>query len=942
MANAITMQQLIDASLDTDALEIAVNGADTEDVQTRLNKTYPTLAKAIKTIMQKAPINSTPFATKSALLADTTLADNAFAFVYNDTDANNGLYQKVDGAWEQSTYPLQNLKDYTDAQLTKLVGINSDNLITLASATTPIADWSGFGYAFAFPFTLTETKTANQITLRVGQNDTTNKTLKVTLRDSTTSGTVLKTITKSSTELFGTSTALTDITLDFDSLQINANQTIYVVLEMLNVNNQQTLINTKTASGSVTAKYNTSSGGGWVNAMVGEQPYFILASKSKKTVLDTIAEAQANTLNLQNSFNTYDDIIASNTFNRSFWLDAAFTGWAVGVKPDRAVKPSVFAPVLFGLDKIYKLNLKVYQRTTANADAAPMQTSDNKILDKDYIVADVLNPKVNDWSHFDFDISSIDTMQSDSVYVFVITAYNSSNARVSVGGGQATTQNMQQYNLGWYEQNSSNSYVANNTYALAYNLYAKQYQAKSDNVLLQSVDATFNRYQQFSVNIPHLKLNLTYNDIVINNQTIAIDAPQSSSIGETVTLKYSSHERGLVGVALKYQYVSNVSVSDGSTTLVQGVDYAIKPNTGRIYGLKNIADKQVTVTYRCYNHRYDLIVVNRQSGALSVIKGTERNIDPENYQPVVSNGNIELFLVYVTVNGCELLPVYRYRDYLPLDYTEQFYAMMRHSKLCVSKTMAKLYQKQAIKIIGYGDSITAQGDGWGDSALISGGNRDRVYILERIPQDTIASQITLYDGTDPDFLGSPYNDHVKIGWNWVLKSALEQTYGVSVTYHNRGIGGSSSSNHTFGNGVLGGLNSQRLNAMLDDGGDLLVLAFGMNELGSTGTYANCRSIIEQFKARTGGDVVVVTTPMINKWGGASREEDWLYTHDELVRCAIDTQSAYVSTYLLEHSDFAGNNRLSEQNMCNDNLYNHPTHYQLKHIGNMLSLIFKPA
>lgn len=105
MANAVTMQQLIDASLDTDALEQAVNGAENQDVQTRLNKTYPTLAKAIKTIMQKAPINSTPFATKSALLADTTLADNAFAFVYNDDDkTKNGIYQKISGMWTYAKY----------------------------------------------------------------------------------------------------------------------------------------------------------------------------------------------------------------------------------------------------------------------------------------------------------------------------------------------------------------------------------------------------------------------------------------------------------------------------------------------------------------------------------------------------------------------------------------------------------------------------------------------------------------------------------------------------------------------------------------------------------------------------------------------------------------------------------------------------------------------
>ena len=134
MANAVTMQQLIDASLDTDALEQTVNGDDTQDVLTRLNKTYPSLAKAIKLIMQKAPIDSTPFATKAALLADTALADDAFAFVYNDAlDDNNGLYQKVSGAWQyQKWNPLVQAKEYARQvsnyqQLIDCNGVKNDN-----------------------------------------------------------------------------------------------------------------------------------------------------------------------------------------------------------------------------------------------------------------------------------------------------------------------------------------------------------------------------------------------------------------------------------------------------------------------------------------------------------------------------------------------------------------------------------------------------------------------------------------------------------------------------------------------------------------------------------------------------------------------------------------------------------------------------------------------
>lgn len=892
-------------------------------------------------------IEAKNFATKSALLADTTSINGSLAFVYNDTDESNGLYEKVNDTWQHQVWNPTNIgKNYTDLQLAKIVGTNNSGGIAVASTGTPQADWSGFSYGFAYPFNITTASIVNQIALKIGQNDTTNKTLKVTLRDSTVDGTVLATITKSSNVLFGTSTALTDVTLDFADLSVNANQIIYVVLEMLDASNQITIINTKTATSTyVGAKYRPERKDVWANIDQNELPLSGLLYKSQdKTVFSKLADTNASIATINDNFIEHDDIVASNAFNKNFWIDNRFIGWSVGVKLDKAVKPSVFAPVLFGLDKIYKLNLKVYQRPTADANVAPVQMSDNKILDKDYIVTDVLNPKVNDWSHFDFDISSIDTMQSDSVYVFVITAFDASNNRVSISAGKATVQNMQQYNLGWYEfSDNINIYQATADFGLAYNLYAKQQIAKNaDNVLLQSVDATFNRYQQFSVNIPHLKINRTYNDIIINNQTVAIDVPQSTQISETITLKYSSHERALIGTALQYQYVRDVVVTEGSATLVQGVDYAIKPNTGRIYGLKNIADKSVNVSYKGYNHRYDLIVANRQSGAVSVIKGTERKIDPEHYQPTAGNA-IELFLVYVTINGCELLPVYRYRNYMPLDYVEPFNAWLYWCKTNLTKTFGKLNKGQNITLMGYGDSITAQGDGWGDSALIAGGNRDRVYILERIPGDTIASQITLYDGTDKDFLGSTYNNHTKIGWNWHLKATLEQLFGVTVTYKNRGIGGSESSttDGSANGGIYGGLNSTRLNAALSDNPDLVVLAFGMNELGSDQTYTNCRAIIEQFKSK-GADVIVMTTPMPNKWGGAARKEDWLYTNDELVRCAIDTKSAYVSTYLLEHSDFAGNNRLSEQNMCNDNLYNHPTHYQLKHIGNMLSLIFKPT
>ena len=51
-----------------------------------------------------ALVGSTAFATQADLIADTTLADGAFAFVVNDTDSNNGLYQKINGVWIYLSY----------------------------------------------------------------------------------------------------------------------------------------------------------------------------------------------------------------------------------------------------------------------------------------------------------------------------------------------------------------------------------------------------------------------------------------------------------------------------------------------------------------------------------------------------------------------------------------------------------------------------------------------------------------------------------------------------------------------------------------------------------------------------------------------------------------------------------------------------------------------
>lgn len=127
MADAISIQELIDARTDAKTLEEAVNGDAVTTVLSRLGETYPTLSNALNQIDSKLDsadtqikqgitnlfesggLPATPFATK-ALMTASALVDGDFAMVTDDT-VNNGLYVKTAGAWVKSEYdPLAQAK----------------------------------------------------------------------------------------------------------------------------------------------------------------------------------------------------------------------------------------------------------------------------------------------------------------------------------------------------------------------------------------------------------------------------------------------------------------------------------------------------------------------------------------------------------------------------------------------------------------------------------------------------------------------------------------------------------------------------------------------------------------------------------------------------------------------------------------------------------------
>lgn len=125
MADAISIQELIDARTDAKTLEEAVNGDAVTTVLSRLGESYPTLANALSQIdgkldsadsqikqaitdlFQNGGLPATPFKTK-ALMTASALANDKYAMVTDDA-ANNGLYVKTAGVWVKSAYDVAEL-----------------------------------------------------------------------------------------------------------------------------------------------------------------------------------------------------------------------------------------------------------------------------------------------------------------------------------------------------------------------------------------------------------------------------------------------------------------------------------------------------------------------------------------------------------------------------------------------------------------------------------------------------------------------------------------------------------------------------------------------------------------------------------------------------------------------------------------------------------------
>lgn len=134
MTEPITKQELIDASADAQTLEDVVNGTDVTDVTSRLARTYPTLAKALRLIVQNGLLGATAFNLGSQMVAS-SLVNGDYAVVTDDPNPEiNGFYQKQDGLWEFLEWnPINQFLTALAAETSSRVAGDADNASAISA-----------------------------------------------------------------------------------------------------------------------------------------------------------------------------------------------------------------------------------------------------------------------------------------------------------------------------------------------------------------------------------------------------------------------------------------------------------------------------------------------------------------------------------------------------------------------------------------------------------------------------------------------------------------------------------------------------------------------------------------------------------------------------------------------------------------------------------------
>lgn len=393
------------------------------------------------------------------------------------------------------------------------------------------------------------------------------------------------------------------------------------------------------------------------------------------------------------------------------------------------------------------------------------------------------------------------------------------------------------------------------------------------------------------------------------------DAGQTQTVAETKTVTVATqvdnsainwtklrNNVGTNGEAI----INIVSISIPSKT--EGTHYEVNRGMGMIRALGSSFTADIT-TVMAYERRIAL-VKNETTGAKSVIYGAagrtaglEYNIPTDNAYTIIA----EYISRYRTLTKVDS---FKDRNY-------NFPSLVTNRNLAQKmKFRKKISNGEPVYWAGHGDSNTARQAGIPDFNP-NGTLRDRIEFFWVIFTDDYLGTIPITDG------------HIQSGWNWYAVKALQQISQGAINYLNFGIAGTDSSN-TSPNGSY----SERLNAIKSSQADVIVIGFGMNEIGSNYTYQNLKYIAEQLQ-EVGKECIFLDCPKPSGYNSWWTLETWEKTNAQIKLVAEHTQSVHVS-----FSEFLKNgwNRFDDYGRCRQNNWNHPSPQEFKNYGEMINAV----
>lgn len=327
--------------------------------------------------------------------------------------------------------------------------------------------------------------------------------------------------------------------------------------------------------------------------------------------------------------------------------------------------------------------------------------------------------------------------------------------------------------------------------------------------------------------------------------------------------------------------------------------------------------------------RYDYVYVDAYTGEFEVIDGTERGNDPTPGAPDFADASqIPAFIVRVAYGAVtSVVPIWRGLDGNDRRILPDLQASRARAKRLLPNLMDKIAAKSAIRILGFGDSITAiQSDGPDFSDPLNGALRDRgaasgtpnTYLRDNYASgvvDALPLFTSVQLGRSNDGAGTV---HTKVGWNWELVAEFVRrgwVLGTDLHYDNGGKGGTATDD-AVDNTTL--VPTTWLNTALASTADVVSLCLGMNELGNVGMERRLTAIVQEFQD-AGIEVLLHDCPRPRNASYVS----WMTTCRAIQRVSRFTNCAHVPFSALEQTDYFHSMMMAPDDVCEASAGNHP-------------------